>query len=102
MTDLSVCPGCGGVADQGHDRCLPPSPYFCTKCDAEEYQMTDHNCTELLKRLDGEPIGKSYHIGVCPEAAAAIRALIKERDELRTYMKQCAIDGLVPMVELPQ
>ena len=33
--DLSVCPGCGGEADNGHDRCLPPSPYYCTKCDAE-------------------------------------------------------------------
>ena len=32
-TDLNKCPGCGGPADNGHDRCLPPSPYFCTKCD---------------------------------------------------------------------
>lgn len=31
--DLSKCPGCGGPADNGHDRCLPPSPYCCTKCE---------------------------------------------------------------------
>lgn len=29
---LSICPGCGGPADNGHDRCIPPSPYLCTKC----------------------------------------------------------------------
>ncbi len=31
--NLSTCPGCGGDADNGHDRCVPPSPYYCTKCD---------------------------------------------------------------------
>ena len=30
--DLSRCPQCGGPADNGHDRCVPPNPYFCTKC----------------------------------------------------------------------
>ena len=33
--DLSRCPKCGGPADNGHDREVPPSPYFCTKCMAE-------------------------------------------------------------------
>ena len=33
--DLSKCPKCGGPADNGHDRCLPPNPYLCTKCSAE-------------------------------------------------------------------
>ena len=33
--DLSKCPNCHGEADIGHDRCLPPNPYLCTKC-AEE------------------------------------------------------------------
>ncbi len=42
-TDLSKCPKCGGPADNGHDRCLPPSPYYCTKCTAAEQpdEMTD-------------------------------------------------------------
>lgn len=30
--DLSTCPRCGGPADNGHDRCVPPSPYLCTRC----------------------------------------------------------------------
>ena len=34
--NINVCPGCGGPADNGFDRCYPPSPYFCTKCDPED------------------------------------------------------------------
>lgn len=34
--DLSKCPNCGDPADNGHDRCIPPNPYHCTKCSAEE------------------------------------------------------------------
>jgi len=31
--DLSKCPTCGGPADNGHDRCDPPNPYECSRCD---------------------------------------------------------------------
>ena len=34
--DLSRCPSCGGPADNGHDRCMPPNPYVCTKCMAQD------------------------------------------------------------------
>ncbi len=34
--DITVCPGCGGYADNGFDRCVPPSPYYCTKCHPPE------------------------------------------------------------------
>lgn len=34
--DLSKCPKCGGPADNGHDRCLPPNPYLCSKCESGE------------------------------------------------------------------
>lgn len=34
--NLSKCPHCGGPADNGHDRCSPPSAYMCSKCCAEE------------------------------------------------------------------
>lgn len=33
--DLNKCPKCGGVADNGHDRCHPPNPYYCSACMAE-------------------------------------------------------------------
>ena len=36
--NLSRCPNCGGPADNGHDRSIPPNPYFCTKCMAEPVQ----------------------------------------------------------------
>lgn len=32
-SDLTKCPNCGGPADNGHDRCVPPNPYWCTKCE---------------------------------------------------------------------
>jgi hypothetical protein len=44
--DLDTCPGCGGVADNGHDREFPPNPYYCTKCseqaEQEPFDMDDH------------------------------------------------------------
>lgn len=30
--DLSNCPQCGGEADNGHDRCCPPTAYLCSRC----------------------------------------------------------------------
>jgi len=30
--DLGICPRCGGEADNGHDRLVPPNPYPCSKC----------------------------------------------------------------------
>lgn len=38
--DISKCPVCGGVADNGMDRCLPPNPYYCTKCQAAHDKET--------------------------------------------------------------
>lgn len=32
---LDTCPSCGGPADNGHDRELPPNVYDCTKCAAK-------------------------------------------------------------------
>ena len=36
--DLDTCPGCGGVADNGHDREFPPNPYYCTRCTEQTEQ----------------------------------------------------------------
>jgi len=32
IPDLTKCPTCGGPADNGHTRELPPTPYICSKC----------------------------------------------------------------------
>ena len=46
--DLSRCPKCGGPADNGHDRCVPPNPYHCTKCMAEP-EPYDQTALELCE-----------------------------------------------------
>lgn len=33
---ISKCPQCGGEADNGNDRCIPPSAYLCSKCCGPE------------------------------------------------------------------
>jgi chromosome segregation ATPase len=40
--DLNACPNCGGPADQGHDRCYPPTAYLCSKC-----QSTAEDCSAV-------------------------------------------------------
>jgi len=40
--DLNACPNCGGPADQGHDRCYPPTAYLCSKC-----QPTTEDCSAV-------------------------------------------------------
>ena len=34
--DITKCPECGGEADNGHDRCVPPNPYVCTMCEEKK------------------------------------------------------------------
>ena len=34
--DLSKCPQCGGDADRGFSRRIPPSTYLCSKCESGE------------------------------------------------------------------
>lgn len=33
--DIDVCPQCGGPADRGFNREVPPVPYVCSKCGRE-------------------------------------------------------------------
>jgi hypothetical protein len=103
--DLDTCPGCGGVADNGHDREFPPNPYYCTKCIeqaeqpvSQEYQ--DHLVNQSFdwaamtakhQFMEGYRIGlaemrekcaKVMESGVLGhgECAAAIRAINFEGD----------------------
>jgi len=36
--DINTCPTCKGPADNGFDRCLPPNPYQCTKCEENNHE----------------------------------------------------------------
>lgn len=38
MTRLDNRPKCGAIADNGFDRHLPPTPYWCSKCEQTESQ----------------------------------------------------------------
>lgn len=48
--DLNKCPKCGGPADNGHDRCLPPNPYYCTKCT--EFDVADEESAKVTHQPD--------------------------------------------------
>ena len=37
----NTCPGCGGPADNGHDRSIPPNPYYCVAC--HDAGIVDHD-----------------------------------------------------------
>ena len=39
--DISRCPRCGSAADNGHDRELPPNPYFCSRCMAQQTETVE-------------------------------------------------------------
>jgi hypothetical protein len=49
-SDLSTCPGCGGPADNGHDRCVPPTAYYCTKCN------DGHFLDDVIENLIADPV----------------------------------------------
>lgn len=51
--DLTKCPCCGGPADNGHDRCYPPNPYFCKKCNDPTPQEQNGQLTpEVVTHAD--------------------------------------------------
>lgn len=56
--ELSRCPKCGGPADNGHDRELPPNPYHCTKCEqADELRVAymmgyEEGMKAVLKKME--------------------------------------------------
>lgn len=67
MTTLDKCPKCGGVADNGHDRCMPPSPYWRSKYEKEcnaalREQLSGReicNITEIKLKTVGETSKRS-------------------------------------------
>lgn len=92
MTDttssLNHCPKCDGPADNGHDRCFPPNPYYCTKC-SEEIDQANGGRSEIsvFKRVQDE---KAYALAVHLkgfEAHIAGKENAKQfRDEMRMLL----------------
>lgn len=48
VSDLNTCPGCGGPADNGHDRTCPPMPYYCKKCQANKREAVNEWPAEIV------------------------------------------------------
>jgi hypothetical protein len=51
--DIDKCPQCGGPADNGHDRELPPNPYVCTKCMLASAKISRLLETGAIKFMSG-------------------------------------------------
>jgi len=53
---LARCPKCGGPADNGNDRMVPPNPYLCSKCDPQpDEKPACTRCHALPGRREGCP-----------------------------------------------
>lgn len=80
-TDLSICPGCGGPADNGHDRCVPPTAYYCTKCN-DSYLLDD-----VIESLIADPV---------------LRAEYERAREELTSLGEGRLDAIVDQVFVAQ
>lgn len=76
MTNLNECPGCGGPADNGHDRCLPPNVYYCTNCETNSMKQFIVPSQHIVKIEEDEYGDKTVTIDMPP-------ILEKELDEQR-------------------
>ena len=51
--DLDTCPKCGGVADNGFSRDIPPAPYYCRACmKDEELEALRENIRQQKERAE--------------------------------------------------
>ena len=88
--DLSRCPQCGGPADNGHDRSIPPNPYLCTKCMAEpvaeiiesEIKVDSHQTLDDAMHLP-RAMSQAYESGYKSGAAAERQRIIQFLQEMQ-------------------
>lgn len=70
--DLDVCPKCGGPADNGNDRCVPPAPYICSRCTTESerdyYKRLYEDAIVRTERLEQDRINHPYGSCTCGNA----------------------------------
>lgn len=57
VPDINKCPKCGGAADNGHDREVPPNPYYCTKCTQKQNTGSDVGTAEDASTRKDEAVG---------------------------------------------
>ena len=90
--DLSKCPKCGGPADNGHDHCIPPSPYYCTKCeiDPRDQRIADLEgalrAQETMIQAELEPLGciapfDNHAAEWAAEEIQVLRAKLEEKEK---------------------
>ena len=72
--DLETCPTCGGPADQGNDREVPPNPYPCSKCAPMSTLSGPEGEEENSPAVDGTTSGDSPDAGDSsePEPSASV------------------------------
>ena len=73
--NLNKCPRCGGEADNGHDRCDPPTAYNCTKCDNKDNdkelaikvaeKLKEHKAAKKLKEHKAAKKLKEHKAAYC-------------------------------------
>lgn len=74
---LNDCPNCGGPADNGHDRCHPPTAYWCTKCMKTSEPPIDIARNALIRiqsdaeHCYGKPFDWTAKLGVIAKEALA-------------------------------
>lgn len=76
--DLNKCPSCGGPADNGIDRCVPPTPYNCTKC--EQAPVDDDARRDALVEIDAVEakwLSMPYKVVLSTDALKTIRRALQ-------------------------
>lgn len=69
---LETCPKCGGIADNGHDRELPPNPYLCSKC--EQPAVSESDLISIISKFCGYKTPDKYGIISIGSALNALKA----------------------------
>jgi len=96
--NLDECPNCGGPADNGFDRSIPPNPYFCTKCmeDFEAMRPSGFNKKRGLRDFGRDQPLESVNERLAPWLSAALEdeAVCKEfKDVIQDWFEEREREG---------
>ena len=92
--DLNKCPKCGGPADNGHDRCVPPSAYVCSCCDDKAWLDTKPNLKHIEEIGEPERMFKlAYEAIDLRREKYKLEAVIEKMFKLWLHKKTCPHEG---------